>query len=254
MKIYAVDDEELALDMLAAAIREAYPEAFVEAFSNPEECIRRMEEDPCDVLFSDIRMPEMDGMDFAAKCQRLNPKVNIIFVTAYDDYAMEAFRIYASGYVQKPVTAQKIQKEMEHLRFRPDSEVKCCRIQCYGAFEVFDRENRPVHFHRSKSKEIIAYLVHCKGAFCTIRQLAAILFEDAPYDVKQTRYMQKLISTLQSDLEENHMAEVLIRNYNTLAIDVNRVSCDYFDDPNRSKVIENGGEYMSQYSWAEGML
>ena len=96
--------------------------------------------------------------------------------------------------------------------------------------------------------------MHCKVVFCTIRQLAAILFEDAPYAVKQTRYMQKLISTLQSDLEENHMAEVLIRNYNTLAIDVNRVSCDYFDDPNRSKVLENGGEYMSQYSWAEGML
>ena len=252
MKIYAVDDEELALDMLTAAIKEACPGAQVLGFENPNECMDKMGQEPCDVLFTDIRMPEMDGMDFARKCQELCPNVNVIFVTAYDDYAMQAFDLYASGYVTKPVTEEKIAKELEHLRFQPEKEdVVCCRIQCYGNFEVFDLENRPVHCHRSKSKEILAYLTHYRGAFCTIRQIAAILFEDAPYDIKQTRYMQKLISTMLSDLEENGIKDLIIRNYNTLAIDVNKVMCDYFDNPDRKQVILDGGEYMAQYSWAD---
>lgn len=254
MRIYAVDDEALALDMLVQAIREAYPEAEVKEFHNPMECLEQIKEEPCDVLFSDIQMPEITGMEFAGKCQQLYSRINVVFVTAYDDYALQAMNMYASGYVCKPVTAQKIKKEMQHLRYPLETaEQKCCRIQCYGTFEVFDRQNKPVHFHRSKCKEILAYLTHCRGAFCTIRQIAAILFEDAPYDIKQTRYMQKLVSTLLSDLEENQMEGVLIRNYNTLALDMNMVSCDYFDNPDRKQVVLDGGEYMSQYSWAETM-
>lgn len=254
MRLYAVDDEALALDMLTDAIREAYPQAELQRFNNPAECLEKIKKEPCDVLFTDIQMPEMGGLEFAEKCQQVYSRMNIIFVTAYDNYALQAFDMYASGYLQKPVTAQKIQKEMQHLRFSLEgAQQKCCRIQCYGMFEIFDRQNRPVHFHRSKSKEILAYLTHCRGAFCTVRQIAAILFEDEPYDIKQTRYMQKLISTLLSDLEEHHMAGVVIREYNTLAVDTNLVSCDYFDNPDCSAVLMNGGEYMSQYSWAEAM-
>lgn len=254
MRIYAVDDEELALEMLVEAIRDAYPEAVVLSFNTPFECLEQIKEEPCDVLFSDIQMPEASGIDFTGECQKLYPSMNIVFVTAYDEYALQAMNMYASGYVCKPATPEKIKKEMQNLRF-PLKELgqKCCRIQCYGHFEVFDKQNMPVHFHRSKSKEILAYLVHNRGAFCTIRQIAAILFEDAPYDLKQTRYMQKLISTLLSDLEENHMEGVVIRSYNTLALDVNKVSCDYFDNPERRQVLLEGGEYMSQYSWAETM-
>lgn len=252
MKIYAVDDEALALDMLTEAVRKAYPSAEVQQFTDPTVCLERVKKEPCDVLFSDVQMPEMSGIDFVRQCQMIHPRINIIFVTAYGDYALQAFDMYASGYVQKPVTAKKIRGEMQHLRFPlQEQEEKCCRIRCYGVFEVFDRQNRPIHFHRSKSKEILAYLTHCRGAFCTNRQIAAILFEDAPYDIKQTRYIQKLVSTLMSDMEANGMGNVLIRNHNTLAIDTNLVECDYFDKPDRQQVLMNGGEYMSQYSWAE---
>ncbi len=63
--------------------------------------------------------------------------------------------------------------------------------------------------------------------------------------------MQKLIATLMSDLEANGMGDVVIRQYNTLALDVKKVSCDYFDQQDRAKVFMDGGEYMAQYSWAQ---
>lgn len=76
-----------------------------------------------------------------------------------------------------------------------------------------------------------------------------MLFEDAPYDLKQMRYIQKILSALIQDMEANGYGDVIIRQHNGIAVDVSKLDCDYYDEPNR--VYENGDEYMAQYSWAE---
>ncbi len=257
MKIYAVDDETLSREMLEDALREALPEICpdcgVEIFSNPKECLDRLREEPCDVLFSDIQMPEMNGVDFVKACMDAVPKLNVVFTTAYDEYMSDAFDMYVSGYVLKPVTAEKILKAMHHLRYPVENTAPKCRLQCYGNFEAFDREGKPLHFHRSKSKECLAYLVHKKGASCTVRELSGILFEDEPYDTKHLRYLQKLIGALVSDMKENGFGDVIIREHNMLALNTARVECDFYENPDRMKVLSEGGEYMAQYSWAETM-
>lgn len=252
MKIYAVDDETLALEMLVESIREVWPEAEVEAFNNPLDCLEKLKQEPCEVLFSDIRMPEMQGTVFAEKCMQIQPELNLFFITAYDDYALDALKLHVSGYLTKPVTAEKIKNEIPYFRYQSNEKKEAlCTIQCYGNFEIFDLDGVPVHFHRTRCKEILAYLTHRMGAMCTVREIAGILFEDEPYDIKKTRYMQKLMSTMATDLEEHNMTGIVIRQYNTLAIDKRKVNCDYFDNPNRTQVIADGGEYMEQYSWAQ---
>ena len=252
MRVYAVDDEALALDMLVEAIAEVWPDAEIEGFDNPLACLEKLKEAPPDVVFSYIRMPEMTGTEFAQQCMELQPKLNLFFITAYDDYALEALRLHVSGYITKPVTADKIRKEIPYFRYgNGESGQKACTIRCYGKFEVFDRNGVPLHFHRTRCREILAYLTHRMGAVCTVREIAGILFEDEPYDVKQTRYMQKLMATLMSDLEQYGLEDIVIRKYNVIALDTTKVSCDYFDQPDRSKVIKAGGEYMAQYSWAQ---
>ena len=252
MKVYAVDDEKLALEMLLEAIREVWPQAEVDGFDNPIKCLEQLEKTPCDVLFSDIRMPEMQGTAFAEKCMQLQPELNLFFITAYDDYALDALKLHVSGYITKPVTADKIRKEIPYFRYQKEEQnEKMCTICCYGNFEIFGKDGVPLHFHRTRCKEILAYLTHRRGAICTVREIAGILFEDEPYDIKQTRYMQKLMATLMSDLEENGLQDILIRKYNVIALDVSKVSCDYFDQPDRSKVLAEGGDYMAQYSWAQ---
>ncbi len=255
MKIYAVDDELLSGEMLENAIREAMKEMCMEyeleVFQNPMECLERIGNSACDVLFSDIRMPEMNGIDFAKSCLEKVPKLNVIFTTAYGKYMSDAFDIFVSGYIMKPVSGEKIIKAMHHLRYPIENTASKCQIQCYGNFEVFGRDGKPLHFHRSKSKEALAYLVHKKGASCTVRELSGILFEDEPYDTKRLRYLQKLIGTLLSDMKENGYADVVIRKHNMLALNTACVECDYYENPDRMKVLMEGGEYMAQYSWAE---
>ena len=68
------------------------------------------------------------------------------------------------------------------------------KVRCFGNFEVFNLNNIPLHFERSKAKEVFAYLIYKHGASCTIKEIAAVLFEDEPYDRKQQGYTQKIIS------------------------------------------------------------
>lgn len=221
-------------------------------FNNPLDCIKANKKKRADVLFSDIQMPEMSGMDLVRELSGNTPNLNVIFVTAYGEYAIESIELRVSGYLEKPVSVEKIIRELSNLRYElaEENEVSC-RIVCYGNFEIFDKSDTPIRFHRSKSKEMLAYLVHKKGAFCTIREIAGILFEDDPYDDKQARYMQKIFSTMISDLKDAGCGNIIVYNYNNIAIVAKNVNCDYFDNPDKNDVIMEGGEYMAQYNWAE---
>lgn len=79
------------------------------------------------------------------------PNCNIIFVTNHAQYALEAFRIHASGYLLKPVSTQNIRSELQHLRIPLHEKISSEKliIRTFGSFEVFDAEHKPLHFSRS---------------------------------------------------------------------------------------------------------
>lgn len=121
MKILAVDDEPLALEMLSDAIHQACPNAQVYEFSSPSRALESARRQPCDIAFLDIHLRGMTGVDLARKLKDILPSINIIFVTGYDNYTGDAMAMHASGYIMKPVTAQKIQAEISDLRYQPSN-------------------------------------------------------------------------------------------------------------------------------------
>ena len=165
--------------------------------------------------------------------------------------------LHASGYIMKPVTAEKVKKELEDLRFpiEPKSNA-LLKVQCFGNFDVFTPDGKPVHFERSRSKEIFAYLIHRHGSSCTIKEIAAALFEDEPYDKKQQNYIQILISAMMKSLKKIGAETVINKSYNSLSVDVNLVDCDYyrFAELDAGAVNAYQNEYMSQYYWADFMF
>ena len=116
MNIIAVDDEQGALNILMQSIQEAVSITKIHGFTDPTEALNFMKKIKCDIAFLDIEMSKMNGITLAKKLKEIYPQINIIFVTAYSQYANEAFDIHASGYVYKPVTKEKIIIEMENLR------------------------------------------------------------------------------------------------------------------------------------------
>ncbi|SED16947.1 two component transcriptional regulator, LytTR family [Tenacibaculum sp. MAR_2009_124] len=104
MKLTAilVDDEENALESLALKISRFFPNiSIIGKFQNPQEAIVFINRNNPDVLFLDVEMPVLTGFDVLAKLT--NPNFEIIFVTAYSNYAIEAFKYSAIGYVLKPI-------------------------------------------------------------------------------------------------------------------------------------------------------
>ena len=256
MTILLIDDEPLALEMLKDSVAEACPDAVLHPFLKTSEALAFLHANPVDIAFLDIQMRGMSGLEMAVKCKQLYPKINLIFATGYDSYAIDAMTMHASGYIMKPITAEKVKKELMNLRHplqsRPGTKLQ---VKCFGNFDVCLPDGTPLQFARAKSKELLAYLVYRKGTPCSVRELAAVLFEDSDYDRKQQVYLQKIISSMMQTLKQYDLASIVQKRYNSISLDVSVLDCDYYRflelDP--GAINSYTGEFLSQYSWAEFM-
>ena len=242
------------MKMLEMCEKKVKPEADVDAFDDQDERLEEAQKNGCDIAFLDIHMRGMNGVEVAKKLKEINPKMNIIFVTDFSEYKGDAMDMKASGYIMKPVTKEDVQRELDDLRFPiiPKSNV-LLRVQCFGNFEVFLPDGGLLKFERSRSKKIFAYLVHRQGSSCSTKKIAAVLFEDEPYDTKQQNYVQQLIHSMVKSLKNAGAEEAIVRSYNSLAVNTKVLDCDYY----RFKELDAGAvnsfqnEYMSQYYWAD---
>ena len=246
MKIIALDDEELALEGLMDAIRACAPNAELHGFSYAEDVLVFLRDHSCDVAFLDVEMAGINGVELAEQLKLRNPDVNLIFATGFSSYQGNAFDLHASGYLMKPITAEKVKRELDNLR-RPVPEEKRIQVQCFGNFEVY-LDGIPLEFKYHKTKELLAYLVDRKGALCTNGEIIAKLFGDDNHNA----YLRSLRKDLLDTLEAAGGADVITQQRGRLGIVPQAIRCDYYDWCD-GKRMGNAylGEYMAQYSWSE---
>ena len=117
MTILAVDNENLMLNRLCRHIKQIKPDSLVVSFKNPADALAYMENHTVDVVFLEMMLRKMTGIELARQMQQINPHVNIIFTSSYSNYMYEAMsEIRCSGFIVKPVTTEKIKRELEDLR------------------------------------------------------------------------------------------------------------------------------------------
>ncbi|HWG94762.1 MAG TPA: response regulator, partial [Mycobacteriales bacterium] len=103
LRVLAVDDEPPALDELAYLLRADDRVADVQTAGDPLEALKLLEGDGLDAVFLDIRMPGLTGLELARVLGRFASPPAVVFVTAYDDAAVDAFSLRAVDYLLKPV-------------------------------------------------------------------------------------------------------------------------------------------------------
>ncbi len=113
MKILLVDDEALARDRLRSLLANAGAHEVVGEAAGGEECLRRVAKLQPDVVLLDIRMPGMDGLETARHLAALESPPAVIFVTAFDAFAVEAFEAQAVGYLLKPVRGERLAEALQ---------------------------------------------------------------------------------------------------------------------------------------------
>lgn len=247
MIVIAVDDEPLMLGALTKAIKASPDITRIAEFTSCEDAIAYVKRTPPDIAFLDINMRGMGGLSLAEKIIGVSPNCRIVFCTGHEEYAVAAFKLHASGYLMKPVSAKDVQTEIDNIKGIRQNQ-KPLTVKCFGTFEVFAKGEQ-LAFKRSKTKELFAFLVDRNGAGVTVSEIGVTLWENDK-EQKKRNYIHQLFHDLRQSLEAVGASDVFKRNHYFYSINPEKIDCDYYS------YLETGkpqfrGEYMSQYSWAE---
>ena len=243
----AVDDEVLMLGALVSAISTSPDVSEIAKFTSCEEALEFAKGNLVDIAFLDINMRGMGGLSLAEKITEVCPDCKIVFCTGYEEYAIPAFKLHASGYLMKPVSAKDVQAEIDNIKGVRKNQ-KPITVKCFGNFEVYVKGEK-LTFKRSKTKELFAFLIDRNGAGVTVAEIGATLWEE-DLEQRNNNYIHQLFRDLRQTLKEVKMGDIFQRNNRLYSIKTEKIECDYF------QFLETGkpeflGEYMSQYSWAE---
>ena len=249
-RILIVDDEKIIRDGAAKIISGCEPDAEITVCGSAKEALDAAKDINFDIAFCDIEMPGMSGIQLAKKIKKISPDVNIIFCTAYPQYTGEAMELHASGYITKPLTKDKVKKELGDLRYSVEDESEPgLRVKAFGNFEVYYNDE-PLKFKYSKTKELFAYLVDRNCAVVTSGEIQSALWED---DKDRTSYLMQLRKDLRDTLAAVGEEDALVAMRGGIGLIASKVKCDFFEylEGTPAGINAYHGEYMQQYSWAE---
>ena len=220
----AVDDEALMLGALVAALEASPDITEIAKFSDCEAALNFAKNTHVDIAFLDINMRGMGGLALAESILAARPDCKIVFCTGYEEYAIPAFRLHASGYLMKPISAEDVQGEIDNIKGIYKKE-RLLTVKCFGNFEVYVK-NEALVFKRLKTKELFAFLVDRNGAGMTAKQICAVLFPDDTDDTKNSAYLRQLVMDLKNTLKSVGAEAVLCHETPCYRVDTNLIKCD----------------------------
>ena len=115
--IMMVDDESIILKSGMAVIANLLPNASVTGFTSPTEALSFAKSNRVHLAYIDIEMGKLNGLELCRELLKINPRTNVIYLTAYPDYALEAWDTGACGFAVKPLTAEQARNHLTRLKF-----------------------------------------------------------------------------------------------------------------------------------------
>lgn len=249
MKVIYVDDERLAA---AAFMRMAEGIAGLEitTFDSPLKALEYAGRNPVDLAFLDIEMPGINGIALAEKLHALDPNTGVVFVTAYKQYALDAFGADALGYLMKPFTRPEIEKAVQKKRrMLPEHGKKVC-IKTMPNFRIFI-DGAELALGKTKSAEMLAAIVAAGGRISS-SELTFLIWGNTALNERTMNSFRVAFSRLRASLEAQGIGCVLRSEKHMRIIDKNAVSCDYFDllDGVEGAAAGFHGLFLEEYEWA----
>ena len=269
MNAICVDDEPLAVEYTLKQCGQLSEIDRAEGFTNAESALTYLREHSADIALLDINMPDTDGIALAAQIKQLRPQTAILFLTAYKQYAFDAYAVHPAGYLLKPVSLEKLAEEVAYIHgARHNAAISHIHVKTFGYFDIYvgDKGDKPISFRLAKSKEILAYLVDKQGNGVTRPDLFAAIWEDQLYDRKMQKQLDVYIRSLRDTLREYGAEQIMEIEKGVLRVKPDTFSCDAylffsgdaeFFSGDADTINAYRGEYMSSYSWAsmtEGIL
>lgn len=115
--VLLVDDEQLIVTGGIPALQEAMPNANVVGFTKPSQALAFFSENPVALAFLDIELGRTSGLELCREMLRLRPRTNVIYLTAFREYAFDAWDTGACGYLLKPLETETVRAQLSRLRY-----------------------------------------------------------------------------------------------------------------------------------------
>ena len=283
LNVLMIDDEEIALDVLEILLLEIGGVSVIGKYQLVSEAMSNADRLQPDIIFLDIEMPGMNGMEAIGLLAERFPHAEIIFVTAYQEYALDAFGTDAIDYLLKPVSKERLAKTLtryDRLRTKyasslveaPDdgSEAvdnppsKSLYLKTFGSLELYGANGELVTWRTKKTKELFAYLWSYAGQPVYRYHLLDNLWPDTDPERVQKLFhttLYNLRSLLRAEGFPDTVAfgdERYWIQKGAIQSDSNRLN-DLLQSSENGRVTEllsiYRGDYleMEHYFWAEGM-
>lgn len=229
IKVIVVDDEKDALEMMGELLRDINGIELVALLSNPNSAIEFVKNNIIDAVFLDMDMSYINGLEVAREMKRINSEIQIIFVTAYRDYAVDAFELNSIDYILKPVLKKRILTSVERLKVLRKPAPRCkIYVKCFGSFETFDACKSAIKWRTAKEKELWAYLVMSQGAFLERDIIIEDIWRNSNYE-KGKAYLHTCLSYLRKDLKAVGASnDIIIKENNGYKLRVDEVDSDLY--------------------------
>jgi len=214
-RVLIADDEPNLAHDLRERLQASWPELeLLEPAANGLEALRAIEEEAPEIVFLDIRMPGLSGIELA---RRIDPRTHVVFVTAYDQYAVEAFEHEAVDYLLKPVSDERLARCVERLK-------RGLAEQPQGMAEVLERIARALPGAAGPSK--LRWVRALKGDIVQQIPVDEILYFQASdkYTVVMTRAGEHLIRTPLAELVGQLDADVFWQIHRGTVVNMNEVA------------------------------
>lgn len=243
IQAFLVDDEEHALHILELFLTRIGGVEVIGRSSNGFDTLQQLQTLQADVIFLDIEMPEMNGIELAERIRSNDPHLQIIFATAYDQYAIHAFEHAAIDYILKPLemdrltkTVARIQREKDKLGTRADyrheqlqqeesSNSSRLHIQMLGTFTAKNEAGVKLKWRTSKEKELLAYLSLQHQHRAHRDQIIEDMWPDEDYN-KAKVYLHTCISLIRRNLKALELEHILKYENERYYLDVSRIDVD----------------------------
>lgn len=252
MRVIYVDDEKPNLDNFKFTTQGFSEIKSLTMFQNGEEALEYAKSNIVDVAFCDMEMPGLHGLALATKLKEINPSIRVVFVTAYSQYAMDAWGVDATGYVMKPYLPSDIKKELNKCKSAPLPSSRRVVIDTIPDFSV-SVAGKAVHISSAKARELLAVLVDSGDKGITTGEGIAILWPDRPNDTNTQSLFRMTFKRLADSLEDADIGDIIESKGMRRFIRSDMVDCDLYRilSGDTDAIKKYDGQYLREYEWAE---
>lgn len=245
-KVVIVDDEQLATKHLKNVLNTTGVVDIIGKFNNSVQALEEIKKLNPNLIFLDIEMPGMTGLELAKKIRKFNLNSYIVFVSAYEKYAIKAFELGVTDYIMKPYTIDRVKRLLERLGppVTYDEEVKevtdhySVHAIKHFHFRKNNKEIKNVKWRTAKSRELFIYLVQNSKEVVRKDILIDLLWPDldmdSAYDNLYTSvyHIRKTLKDANVDIKINN-------TFHGYELDFHNVGYDVFEWEDKIDELEN---------------